>query len=463
MLQDIENIVNKLKLETNNMNDIIYRKKYINNKLLYIIYNEPLTSSDKISNFIIRSLNNITDTNQIKNNISNFKWTEIKNYDELCSFLQSGFTIILIEGENTQLALETKIGPNRGITTTDSEFTYRGSKDAFIEDYQTNIGLIKKRIKTNDLWINNYQIGKLTKTNIGILYLNNKADKKSINHIINKISKIKVDFLLNCDYLKSLIEDENKSILPTILTTERPDLVSKYLLEGRIAIIVDNSPYALIIPAFFNDFFKTAEDDYGKSINVSLTRIIKYFAFFISVITPAFYISITTYNTEMIPTNLLISFATQRSNVPFPAIIEAAIMLLSFEILREGDLRIPSAAGSSLSIVGALILGDAAVKAGIVSPIMIIVVAITSISSLLFSEPDFINGIRWYRILFMIGAAFLGIIGIVITFLLIITNMISNSSIGNPYLIPFVPFNKAEIKNSIIKFPLKKLFKRGVK
>lgn len=462
---NINEIINRLKLETNNIPDIIYREKKIKNKKLYIIYNEPLTSSDKISDFVIRSLNNIDSKKKIlesiKNNISNFKCIEINTYKDLCTFLHAGFTIILVEGESKYLALETKANINRSISTPDTEFSLRGPKDSFTEEYQINIGLIKKRIKNNNLWIENLTIGKYTNTNAGIIYINGLAESKLINYVTNKIKNINVKEILSSDYLKNLIEKENKNALPTILTTQRPDVVAKALLEGKIAIVLDNSPYVLIIPTFFNDFFKTPEDDYGKSINVSLTRIIKYVAFLITLLTPGFYIAITTHNQEMIPTDLLISFATQRDGVPFPALIEALMMLLSFEILREGDLRIPNSAGSALSIVGALILGDAAVSAGIVSPIMIIVVAITSISSLLFSEPDFINGIRFYRLLFMIGATFLGIIGLLIVFLIFLTKIVSTKSFGKPYLMPFVPINSDGLQNSFLKKPLSKLMKKG--
>lgn len=460
-MNDIEKIVERLKSETNNLPDIIYREKYIKNKKLYIIYNEPLTSSDKISDFIIRSLNNIKSIKEIKNNINNFKWIEIEDYEELCSYLHAGFTIILIKGQSKHLALETKAGINRGISTPDTEFALRGSKDSFTEEYQINMGLIKKRIKNNNLWIENFQIGKYTNTNMGIVYINGLAEEKLIKYIKKKIKGLNVQQIISSDYLKNLIEKENKNSMPTILTTERPDVVSKALLEGKIAIVVDNSPYVLVIPTFFNDFFKTMEDDYGKSINTTLTRIIKYIAFIITILTPGFYIAITTYNQEMIPTDLLVSFATQRDGVPFPALIEALMMLLSFEILREGDLRIPNSAGSALSIVGALILGDAAVAAGIVSPIMIIVVAITSISSLLFSEPDFINGVRFFRLLFMIAATFLGIIGLLIIGLIFLTKLLSTKSFGKPYLMPFVPINSHGLKNSIIKEPLSNLMKKG--
>lgn len=468
MLENTEFIIEKLKKETNGISDIIYREKIINKTKVYIIYNEPLTSSDKISDFIIRSLNNISNKKinknellkTITNDISNFKYEKIDNYNTLCLYLHRGFTIILIDGEKEAIVLETKGDIRRGIPTPESEFSIRGAKDAFIEDYQTNIGLVKKRIKTNDLWIENFSLGKYTTTQIGVLSINGIVKKELVDNITQKLKTIDIDGVINSDYIKNLIEKENKNAFPTILTTERPDLVCKSLLEGKVVIIVDNSPYALVIPSIFNDFFKTAEDIYGKSMNVSFTRLIKYLAFFISLLTPAVYIAITTYNQEMIPTDLLVSFANQRDGVPFPAFFEAIIMMISFEILRESDARVPNSSGSALSIVGALILGDAAVSAGIVSPIMIIVIAITAISSLPFSELDFINGIRWYRLLFMIGGAFLGIIGIAVVLILFLAKVTSTKSFGKPYLLPFSPVSITGIKNSFIKLPLRKLNKR---
>ena len=463
---NIEEIVKRIKQETNNIDDIIYREKYIGKNKLYIIYNEPLTSSDKISNFIIRSLNNIkpcilkkTLIKNIENNISNFKVKKVYQYDELCLLLHKGFTLILLDNEYA-LALETKAKINRGISLPETENTIRGAKDSFVEEYQTNIGLIKKRIKDNNLWINKLNIGKYTKTTIGVLYINGIVKKELVEEVTKRLKKINIYGIINSAMIKNLITSETKSVFPTILTTERPDIVSEALLQGKVAIVVDNSPYVLVLPAFLNDFYKTMEDVYGKSINVSFTRIIKLISFWIALLTPAVYISLITYNQEMIPTDLLVSFATQRDGVPFPAFFEAFILILSFEMLRESDLRVQSSSGNSLSIVGALILGDASVNAGIVSPIMIIVIAITAISSLPFSEFEFVNSLRWYRLLFMFGALFMGIIGIVVVFLFFIIRLSSIESFGKPYLMPLVPISLEGLKNSFIKFPLKKLKKR---
>lgn len=468
MLENINKIVERLKSDTNNLSDIVYRKKKIRKKEIYIIYNEPLTSSDKISDFIIRSLNNIDDEiisfqslfNKIENDISNFKVSKIKTYEELCSYLHKGFTIILVDGEKEGLVLETKADIKRGISTPERENSIRGSLDAFVEEYQTNIGLIKKRIKNNNLWIETLNVGKYTQTQIGVLSINGIVKKKLVNQVIDKLNSINTDGVLNNSMIKNLIEKENKSVFPTIMTSERPDIVAKALLDGKIVIISDNSPFALIIPALLNDFFKTPDDFYGKSINVTLTRIIKHLCFWIALLIPALYIAMITYNQEMIPTDLLVSFATQRDGVPFPAFFEAIIMLLSFEILREADMRVPNSSGSALSIVGALILGEAAVNAGIVSPIMIIVISITAISSLPFSEIELINGMRWYRLFFMLGASFLGMVGVIIVLIIFLIRLCSLESFGKPYLMPFVPTYFSGFKDSIIKIPLKKINKR---
>lgn len=469
MLGNINIVIDKLKKETNNLNDIIYRKKKIAKKDVYVIYNEPLTSSDKISDFIIRSLTNIENNilnnkkiiDVIENDISNFKVKRINNYKELCFYLHHGFTIILIEGEGQGLALETKANINRGISMPETESTVRGAHDGFVEDYQINLGLIKKRIKTNDLWIDSLNIGKYTQTQVGVLSIHGVVKEELVKKVNERLKKIDIAGIIDSSMLKNLIEKESKSIFPTIKTTERPDVVAKALLEGKVVIIVDNSPYALLIPSVLNDFFKTIEDVYGKGINVSFTRILKFLSFWIALLTPAIYIALVTYNQEMIPADLLVNFATQRDGVPFPAFFEAFIMMVCFEILRESDLRTPNASGNALSIVGALILGDAAVNAGIVSPIMIIVIAITAISSLPFEEPEIINGLRWYRILFMIGGSLLGMVGVVVVFIYFIAKLSSINTFGKPYLLPFAPIDMIALKNSIIKLPLKKIDRRS--
>lgn len=460
-------IINKLKEETNNSSYIVYREKYINNIKIDIIYNEVLTDQDKMSNFIYRSLDHIEKIYQekellydvIKNNISNIKIKEINNYQDICKYLNNGFVILLIE-DDYSLALEVKKNLTRSIEKPMTETTIRGAMDSFTENIETNIGLIKRRLKTNKLWNEDMELGKYTKNKISILTIKGLTDSKIKDNIINKLNSLEIDGVTDAGTLKHLIENETKTIFPTSITTERPDKVVSSLLRGKTVIIIDNCPFVLIMPIDINDFFLSQDDKDSNYINNSLTRILRYLAFFITILTPGIYIALTTFNQEMIPLELLTSFASQRSTVPFPAFFEALLMFISFEILRESDYRIPNVSNSALSIVGALILGEAAVNAGIVSPIMIIIVAITAISALVIVEPELSNAIKWYRILFMLGGTTIGIFGIFIVFIIFTTNLCSINSYGKSFTMPFTPID-SDIKNSIIKFPLLKRNKRN--
>lgn len=462
MVNFMNNIINKLKEDTNYQDKIIYRKKTILIKTIYIIFNETLTSSNSISNFIIRSLNkiNIPTYHNIINKISNFKYKEINTYKDLIYYLNSGFTIILYS-KDKYIALETKKNLSRSISTPTTENTPRGALDSFTENIETNIGLIKRRIKSNDLWIKNYRLGKYTDTSVALLYIKSIAKKELVDKIDKLINNINIDGLVASGMLRNLIEKENKNAFPNALSAEKPYTATRYLLLGNIVLLVDNDPFAIILPLTLNDNFISEEDDYNKSINVSITRIIRYLTFAITLLTPAIYLALTTYNQEIIPTSLLISIAAQRENVPFPAFIECLFMIIAFEILRESDLKLPSFASSAISIVGALILGEAAVNAGIVSPIMIIVVAITAISSLIFVEPEFNNALRIKRLVFMLGASILGIYGVLLVSILFLINLSSYNFLGLPYLSPFAPPNIPRLKDSIIKFPTVKIRKRN--
>ena len=455
-------IINRLKQETNNLDNIIYRKKRILHKNIYIIYVDALISSDKISDFVMRSLNriHIPTYNNIINKISNFKYKEITTYKDLIYYLNSGFTILLIN-KDKYIALETRRDLSRGVTTPVTENTARGPLDSFTENIEANIGLLKRRIKSNDLWIKKYKLGKYTETMTCLVYIKSIANKDTIDKIDKLINNIDIDGIIASGTIRNLIEQENKNIFPNIISAEKPYTAIKYLLQGNILIMIDNDPFVLILPTTLNDHFISEEDDYNKSINVSITRIIRYITFAITLLTPGIYIALTTYNQEIIPTQLLISIAAQRESVPFSTFVEALLMIIAFEILRESDLKLPSFASSAISIVGALILGEAAVNAGIVSPIMIIIVAITAISSLIFVEPEFISALRIYRIGFMIGGAIFGIHGVLLMAILMLTQLTSYDFLGMPYLSPFAPMIYADLKDSIIKYPTINLKKRN--
>ena len=280
--------------------------------------------------------------------------------------------------------------------------------------------------------------------------MNNICDTNIVEKIYNKIKNIDIDAIIDIGYIREILFD-NESLFPTVNITERPDNSSMALLEGKVVIIVDNSPNALIFPSFFIDFFHTPDDYYQKSFNISFIRMIRLLSFFISVFLPSYYISVTTLNPESIPLKLLLNFYSQRLSVPFPGFIEAIIMIISFEILRESDARTPSKVGTSISILGGLVLGSAAVEAGIVSPIMIIVIAISMISGLLFSNNSLIYPIRYFRIITLLLSAFFGLYGMFVGILFLIVKLCSINTFGYSYMLPFSPLIKTELRDSIIK------------
>lgn len=451
-------MIEKLKKDTNQVSDIIYKEIEIENKKITIIYSEVLASGEDISRVILRDISHIVEEkllgdedlySYLYNNIPGHNRTTIKDYPDFLSKIWNGYTIIYIN-EKEMFALETRAQLDRGINTVDSELSIRGPKDSFTENFNKNFGLIRRRIKSTSLWLKDITIGKQTQTKVGVCYMNNIVDDKLVKHVVSKLENISIDGIIDSGYLKKYLVEKN-SVFPTIITTERPDLVCMALLEGKCCVIVDNSPYVLIMPCFFIDLFHTPDDYYQKAINISFIRIIRLLAFLIAIFIPAYYIAITTHNHDSVTTDLLLNFLAQRSTVPFPALIEGLIMTISFEILRESDMRMASTMGTAVSILGGLVLGDAAVSAGIISPIMIIVVAISAISGLAFTSIELTSAIRFWRIILMFLAAGLGIYGIFLGLILLITKLASITSFDMPYLAPFSPLVAEEQKDAILK------------
>ncbi len=444
--------------------DIVSREITIGQEKVSYIYSETLSSSDSVTDFLLKPISNILLLNNgnersnfeelIKNSITGASCKKVNNLDDAVKEIFNGHTVLVID-DSYMLAIETKATLDRGITEAEVENSIAGPKDAFGENLNKNVGLIRKRIRNHNLIVKTLLLGNESNTKIAISYMDNIADKSLVNKVLERAKKIKNDIIIDGGYVTE--EFSRVSFLPEVNQTERPDLASFALLEGKVCLLVDNSPTVLIIPTFFIDFFHTADDYYQKNINTTFIRILRFIAFFIAIFLPGYYISITTYNPTSIPTALLMKLISQHTSVPFPAFFEILIMIIAFEILRESDIRIPNKVGSSTSILGGLILGDAAVSAGIISPIMIIVVAISSISSLIFPYNSMINLIRYYRYFILVLAILFGLYGIFIGFALLIINISSITSFGYPYTYPFVPFIKNDIKDSLIKADGKKL------
>ena len=466
----LEENINKIKFEYKYSKDLTFKYLKINNLNISLVYLSTLSSDDAINNYILKSLNDLIKTKKklkYKNILTYFKSfipgsniKEENTFNKLYDLIENGFTCILFNNEDNFIAVETKKDLSRSIDTPKTEQTISGPKDSFTENYNVNIGLIRKRIKSKDLILEEFSIGNLTNTKVGILYMDNIVLEELLNEVRKKLNEINIDGIIDASYITEILSSKN-IVFPLITETERPDLATMSLLEGKVLIAVDNSPYMVIIPTFFSDLFSAPEDYYQRSKNVTFTRIIRITAFLLAILLPAFFIAITTYNHETIPLTLIINFAAQRQGVPFPSIIEALLMILIFEILRESDIRMPSLGGSAISILGAIVLGDAAVSAGIVSPIMVIVVATSAMCSLMFSHISMVNAIRFWRIIFMLFATILGLPGLYFCIFLFVIYLSSLKSFGKPYLYPFAPFNFQGIKDTLFKQNIKNINKRN--
>ena len=447
-----------------NATDLIVRPFIIDNREIILVMSEVMASSSYVNDFILKRLLKLKFTkediiDELLNNIPTNNGKVLTTLEKMTDYICMGFALILYD--NKAIAIEARSTLDRGIGEVSNESTIMGSKDAFNENFNTNVGLIRRRLRTNELYVDGLFVGKSSKTKVGILYMHNIATLKNVNDIKEKLKKINVDGIIDSGYLKTYLDTKTNLLFPTITSTERPDLASQALLEGKIVIITDNSPHALITPTFFIDYLHTPDDYYGKAINTSFVRIIRFIAFLTAIFIPALYIALTTHNQDILPLPIFLNFASQRESVPFSALVEALFMSISFEILRESDIRKPAALGSSVSILGGLILGDAAVNAGIISPIMIIVISISAISGLAFSSMEMIGALRWWRFIMMILAMFYGLFGIFVGFIILLASLVTTSSLHVPYLAPFSPFIKNEIKDTLIKGESKKIKKRN--
>ena len=461
----VDDNINYIKEMNNNSSDIVTRKIKKKNKEVGYIYLESVSSDDKISDFLNKSLvSNISFTNVLKNLQNDIYCSHIStcdNFEEVFYYLASGYTALFIDGETRFIVVETKTTLDRGVSEGSSEPIVRGPKDSFTENHATNLGLIRKRIKDSNLIFDEVKVGRRTKTKVDIAYIKDIADNKRVSEIADELKKIDIDGILDSGYIREFLQNDSASLFPQMISTERPDLACSSLLDGKIVILVENTPYVLIIPGLFVDFIHSPEDNYQKPLNATFNRILRIICFFTATFSPAIYISLMTFNPEIIPDQLLISLAIQRDGVPFPTAVEVLVFIITFEILRQADVHSPTVSGSAMNIVGALILGDAAVNAGIVSPIAIIVIAVTSICELVFYDVDMINAIRQWRIIFIIASLFLGIIGFVASLFIFISKLSSLISFGVPYLTPISPFSTVGLKNYIARLKRPKLKERA--
>lgn len=441
-------LISRVKKAISVSNDYKIKELLVDKKKVYLIFNEVLCSTSMINDFILDDLLSLS-RKELKNIPSALPDANIIPIEEkdIFSFVNQGFAVVVT---NRLYAIEVRAILDRGVTTVQSELSLTGPKDSFSENFNTNLGLIRRRIKTTKLESIDMEIGRYTKTRVAVLSIQGIVKDGLTEKIVSQLKKISIDGIMDSSYLKSYLEGSH-TLFPSVMMSERPDRASQALLEGKVVIITDLSPYALILPSFFFDYFHTVDDYYQKNLNTSFIRIIRVIAFLVAIFLPAIYIAVTTRNYDLVPYRLLLILKAGRTFVPFPAYIEALFMIIAFEILKESDIRMSATTGSAVSILGGLILGDAAVSAGIVSPIMIIIIAISSIAALIFPSNELVNAIRFYKISILLLSAFFGIYGVLVGAFFLFYKLLSMKSFGFSYLSPIIPFDKYEWRDSIIR------------
>lgn len=441
----------------------------------FLLFIDGLVNTDLINNYVLKPLMlkngaNSFDGDQtrilseaVTNNITvrKVKKFDITEYISSCLFPQnnlkqqsafseifagvnSGNCALFVDTLNIAFDIDVKGFKQRSVDTPNNEIVIKGPQEAFVENIRTNTSLIRRTVNSENLVVENIKVGKISGTNCAVCYLADIANNDLVAEVKYRLNNLEIDSLLSSGQLEQLIDETNKYSIPQILSTERPDKVTKYLFQGRVAVIVNGNPYALVMPVTLVDFVSSPEDTNLRYQFANFLKLLRLLAIGITLLLPAFYIAMTNFHQELIPTELLFSILASRENVPFPVIFEILVMEISFELIREAGLRVPSPIGPTIGIVGALVLGQAAVSASIVSPILIIIVAITGIAS--FAIPDFSFGfhIRLLRFAFVFLAFVSGFLGMAIGLFVYTTILCSLKSFGVPYMVSFEPLENAK-------------------
>lgn len=470
--------------------DIVIRKFTLNGKgkqyNAALIYIDGMVNSDIVNHYVLNPLMHKNQTNTEKstetliinkNTDLNFHTTqtpELQNiiYNSLISQnsiktesqfsniipeINAGFTCLLVDTLDQAFCVEAKGYKTRSITKPENEVVVRGSQEAFVENIRTNTSMIRRIINNENLVIEQLSLGKVTKTTVSFCYMKNIANEDLVNEVRFRLSNIDIDSIINSGTIEQLIQDNSSILFPQTFATERCDRACNNILEGRIVILVNGNSYALIVPAILIDFITSPEDINLKHQYGNLIRVIRSIAFFVAMFMPALYVAVTNFHQELLPTDLVFAISAMRRSIPFPVIVELLIMEISFELIREASLRVPAPIGSTIGIIGGLILGEAAVSANLVTPLLIIIVAVTGICS--YAIPDFSLNftIRTFRFMYIIlgySAGFLGISFGMFIQLILLSNL---QSFGASYFSPYLPPTN---KNTDSSFFIKPIWKK---
>ncbi len=374
--------------------------------------------------------------------------------DECIEDILDGSVALVFNSEQKAVTFDIKGFEKRPITEPTGENIIKGAKDAFVEVLRVNTSLIRRKIRTQNLRIKETKVGVQTLTGIAVVYIEGLTNPKLIDEVMKRIDTIHIDGAIISGYVEEYIVDDKWSVFPQVMYTERSDKLCRHVLEGRVGLFIDGMPIAYIIPAVFYMFLRAPEDEANNYFAASVIRLIRYGSYLASLVIPAFYIAITTFHQEMIPTKLALSIIKSKEGVPFPTFAEIIFMLIAFELLIEAGLRLPKTIGQSVSIVGAVVVGQAAVAAKFLSPAVIVVIALTGICGFTMPNQDFSNAIRLWRLLLVLFSAIAGLFGLTFGMLLMCYKLAGMESFGVPYLSPYVGGDSKELfNNTFIRLP----------
>lgn len=426
-----------------------------------IIYSKPLVDLERLHNFVIRPIAEREVSKAIRtekraeylmNKVLVYCDSKLcTNITEAVNSLLSGGTLLLVEGVEETFLLSTESYKERAIKEPEAERVVKGPRDGFVESLEINVALIRQKVRHPNLKFKFIELGKLTKTTICICYIEDIVSPKVLQELLKRINEFNLDEILGTQYLQEFIQDAPLSPFQTIYYSERPDVVAAKLLEGRIAFICNGSPAASTLPCIFVEYFQTNEDYYQDFISASIFRILRYVGFFLTTSVPAMYIAVVTYHQEMVPTPLLLSIAAAREGVPFPTVLELVIMLLIFEIIIEAGRRLPGPMGQAVSIVGTLVLGEAAVSARFISAPIVIITATTGISSFLI--PRLYAQAIIARVICLILASIFGLYGYMFAAIGFTIHLMTLRSFGVPFTMNVSSLKPEHVKDTIIRAP----------
>ncbi|BAS27329.1 spore germination protein [Limnochorda pilosa] len=379
---------------------------------------------------------------------------KVTTVSELADGILHGDAALLVDGESSGTLLNARAFEHRSVDEPESESVIRGPHEGFVESLNTNTALLRRRIRTPQLKLDRSRVGHLSRTDVVIAYVRGVAPETLVREVQRRVSGIRIDGVIDSAYIEELIEDYPYSPFPQALVTERPDAVAGNLLEGRVAILVDGSPFALVVPTTLFGLMQASEDYYERFYVGTALRALRYLFAFLALLLPSLYVAITTFHQEMIPTALLLTLAATREGIPFPSIVEVLMMEVSFEALREAGIRLPKPIGQAVTIVGALVIGQASVQAGIVSAPVVIIVALTGIASFTFPRFNLGITIRLIRFPMIFLAATLGLYGIILGLLGILVHLCRLRSFGIPYLSPVTPLTTGDLADAALRVPI---------